>query len=136
MRMTMRRSARARDVPRSAAIRAAVAGVVSCIVVSVAAAPDKAAPAGGRHEPAARRATRAPAPPRRPSPPRQQDIARPPAPPTPELPPLDTSAPPPSLPRASRERMKLCAMRWLKLRQERQTSGTTWREFATECLTR
>jgi hypothetical protein len=60
-----------------------------------------------------------------------------PAPATPpELPPLDTSTPPPSLPRAPRERMRLCATQWLKLKQERQTVGTTWREFATQCLTR
>jgi hypothetical protein len=132
--MIKRRSA----CDRSAGIAGAcalVAAALWCWPASLAAAPDAvAAPAARRSEPAARRALRAPLPPRRPSP-SSDAAARQPAPP-PELPPLDTSSPPPSLPRAPRERMRSCATQWLKLRQERQTSGTTWREFATQCLTR
>jgi hypothetical protein len=136
--MAIRHNARTGDsAHRSAKGCAAIAGAMWCCIAAAVAAPDIAASARQRSDhvaPAVKRALRAPLPPRRPAPP-PVNIEQPPAPP-PELPPLDTSAPPPSLPRAPRERMRLCATQWLKLRQERQTSGTTWRDFATECLTR
>lgn len=90
----------------------------------------------------------APLPPRRP--PSQQPL-QPPAPPPvgagpfgappaagarPEPLSPDTSVPPPTLPRASRQRMHACAVDWQKIKQEGQTGGTSWREFATKCLTR
>jgi hypothetical protein len=76
-----------------------------------------------------------PTPPRRPDAPTPSQAEPTPAPMT-ELPPLDASLPPPSLPRAPRERMRLCATQWLKIRQDGQTNGTGWRDFATKCLTR
>jgi len=115
----------------------AIGCVTWCCVAAAVAAPDGVTSArrqrGAHSAPAAKRMPRPALPPAHPAPP--VVIEQPPAPP-PELPPVDLSTPPPSLPRAPRERMKLCATQWLKLRQERQTGGTTWREFATQCLAR
>ncbi|WP_428988370.1 hypothetical protein [Methylocapsa aurea] len=115
---------------------AAIAASLCALATAVAAAPQPA-PSSERAHVAARRAPRAPTPPRRPL----EQHAPQPAPEAPpaaprELPPLDTSTPPPSLPRASRERMRQCASQWMKIRQEGRTVGTSWREFATRCLTR
>lgn len=91
----------------------------------------RSGPAGAPAHPA----KRAPLPPLRPQ--AQQPTAPEPAKaPLPELPPLDTSVPPPSLPRASRERMRLCADEWRDMSREGQTAGIMWRDFATRCLTR
>ncbi|MGJ0509487.1 MAG: hypothetical protein ACR652_20665 [Methylocystis sp.] len=54
----------------------------------------------------------------------------------PPLPPLDTSVPPPMLPRASRERMRACANEWDQMKRKSTAGLPTWREFATGCLTR
>ncbi len=54
----------------------------------------------------------------------------------PPLPPVDTSTPPPLLPRASRERMRACAEEWEKMKRATKTTLPMWREFATGCLTR
>jgi hypothetical protein len=65
-----------------------------------------------------------------------------PPPPTPSqtklapLPPPDVSAPPPLLPRASRERMRACAEEWEKKKRGATAPLPMWREFATGCLTR
>lgn len=68
---------------------------------------------------------------------RKRDSLAPPAlskPATVETP-VDTSVPPPSLPRASREKMRACADEWKKMKLEK--SGLPmWRDFATSCLTR
>jgi hypothetical protein len=50
--------------------------------------------------------------------------------------PLDTSAPPPRLPAASREKMHACALEWAKLKQTTRGTLPLWRDFATACLTR
>ncbi|WP_281927420.1 hypothetical protein [Methylocystis iwaonis] len=52
------------------------------------------------------------------------------------LPPVDTSTPPPMLPRAARERMRICAEEWEKHKRASRAAQPLWREFATECLTR
>ncbi len=52
------------------------------------------------------------------------------------LPPLDTSAPPPMLPRASRERMRACAEEWEKKKRESSAASPMWRDFAIDCLKR
>lgn len=52
------------------------------------------------------------------------------------LPPLDTSAPPPMLPRASRERMHACAEEWEKKKRTSSAALPMWRTFATDCLKR
>ncbi|WP_363348108.1 hypothetical protein [Methylocystis echinoides] len=52
------------------------------------------------------------------------------------LPPIDTSTPPPLLPRASRERMRACAEEWDQMKRRGTAGLPTWREFATQCLTR
>lgn len=66
--------------------------------------------------------------------------ASPPAPPAQTrlapLPPVDTSTPPPVLPRASRERMRACAEEWEKKKRASTSALPMWREFATGCLTR
>jgi hypothetical protein len=54
----------------------------------------------------------------------------------PALPPLDTSVPPPLLPRASRERMRACADEWNVMKRKSISGLPTWRDFATGCLTR
>lgn len=54
----------------------------------------------------------------------------------PPLPPLDTSLPPPSLPRAPREKMRACAEEWEKMKRATKTGLPMWRDFATGCLTR
>lgn len=51
-------------------------------------------------------------------------------------PPIDTSKPPPLLPRASREQMRACAEEWDALKRKTKTGLPMWRDFATECLTR
>jgi len=79
-------------------------------------APTKAPAAPGRQQP--------PAPPVAP----QQKLA--------PLPPVDTSVPPPMLPRASRERMRACAEEWEKKKRAATAGLPMWRDFATGCLTR
>lgn len=49
---------------------------------------------------------------------------------------VDTSAPPPSLPRASRERMRACAEEWEGKKRATKVGLPMWRDFATECLKR
>jgi hypothetical protein len=129
-----------RDPGASTLPRSASAAIVAsfCVLATAVVAAPQPAPSGDRPHVVARRAPRAPAPPRRPP---EQRAPQPPAveaPPAtaPELPPLDTSAPPPSLPRASRERMRQCATQWMKIKQEGRAGGTSWRDFATRCLTR
>jgi len=120
-------------LPRSAC----AAVLVSLCAAAAAAAPDPA-PSSDRPHVQQRRAPRAPPPPRRPPEqraPQPPAVEAPPAAPR-ELPPLDTSVPPPSLPRASRERMRQCAMQWMKIKQEGRAVGSSWREFANRCLTR
>jgi hypothetical protein len=58
------------------------------------------------------------------------------APKLPPMPPIDTSKPPPSLPRASREKMRACAEEWDELKRRTRVGELTWRVFATKCLTR
>lgn len=58
------------------------------------------------------------------------------APKLPPLPPIDTSKPPPMLPRASREKMRACAEEWDDLKRRTRVGELTWRVFATKCLTR
>jgi hypothetical protein len=60
----------------------------------------------------------------------------PPLSPPAALPPLDLSVPPPTLPRASRQAMRRCALEWEKMKREGQVGSLMWREFATKCLTR
>jgi len=122
--------------PRSAC--AALVASLCALATAVVAAPQPAPSSDRPPHVAARRAPRTPAPPRRPP---EQRAPQPPAAETPpaappQLPPLDTTTPPPSLPRASRERMRQCAMQWMKIKQEGRAGGTSWREFATRCLTR
>ncbi|MBG0811798.1 hypothetical protein IY145_20835 [Methylosinus sp. H3A] len=118
--------------------RSACAAIVAslCMLTTAVAAPQPAPSSDRPPHVAARRAPRAPAPPRRPPEQRAPQPAEAPPAAPPELPPLDTSAPPPSLPRAPRERMRQCAMQWMKIKQEGRVGGTSWREFATRCLTR
>lgn len=52
---------------------------------------------------------------------------------TPEI---DTSKPPPLLPRAPRERMRACAEQWIELKQKSRVGLQMWRDFAAKCLTR
>lgn len=52
------------------------------------------------------------------------------------LPPVDTSVPPPTLPRATRERMRACAEEWGKKKRASNAGLPMWRDFATGCLTR
>jgi hypothetical protein len=54
----------------------------------------------------------------------------------PPLAPIDTSTPPPMLPRASRERMHACAEEWQKVKRTTQGDFPVWKSFATRCLTR
>ncbi|WP_166143840.1 hypothetical protein [Methylosinus sp. RM1] len=130
----------AREPGASSRRRSAYAAILAslCAFATLAVAAPRPMPSADRPQQAARRAPRAPTPPKRPP---EQRAPQPPAMEAPpampqELPPLDTSTPPPSLPRASRERMRQCATQWMKIRQEGRTAGTSWREFATRCLTR
>ncbi len=95
------------------------------------ASPGKAAPTGRA------KALKEPA---RGAGPNIQQTAPAPAPPTQPklapLPPVDASAPPPSLPRAPRERMRACAEEWTAFKQKTKSALPMWREFATGCLTR
>ena len=50
--------------------------------------------------------------------------------------PVDTSKPPPMLPRATRERMRACAEEWENLKLTTKNGLPMWRDFATSCLTR
>ncbi len=50
--------------------------------------------------------------------------------------PVDTSQPPPSLPRAPRDKMRACAEEWDKMKRESNSGLPMWRDFATDCLTR
>jgi len=112
------------------------AGITLCHM-----APTFAAPAG---RPLSKQEKR-PAPPTptptiRPNltPPQREGSASSPAAPkilTPE-PPIDTSVPPPLLPRASRERMRACAEEWDELKRNTKVGLPMWREFASKCLTR
>lgn len=47
---------------------------------------------------------------------------------------IDTSKPPPSLPRASRMRMRACAEEWTRKKLITKSDLPRWREFATGCL--
>lgn len=81
---------------------------------------------------------RGPTKPPPPQPAKPLPIAKPqePAPPPlAELPPLDTSVPPPMLPRASRERMRFCALEWEKRKMATKNGLPPWRDFAAKCLT-
>ena len=49
-------------------------------------------------------------------------------------PPVDTSIPPPSLPKASRARMRTCAEEWTKKKLLTRNDIPRWRDFATGCL--
>jgi hypothetical protein len=49
---------------------------------------------------------------------------------------IDTSKPPPLLPRAPRERMRACAEQWIDLKQKSRVGLPMWRDFAAKCLTR
>lgn len=49
-------------------------------------------------------------------------------------PPVDTSNAPPSLPRASRVRMRACAEEWTRKKLLSRSNLPRWREFATSCL--
>jgi hypothetical protein len=49
---------------------------------------------------------------------------------------IDTSKPPPLLPRAPRERMRACAEQWIELKQKSRIGLPMWRDFAAKCLTR
>ncbi len=48
--------------------------------------------------------------------------------------PIDTSTPPPSLPRASRMRMRACAEEWTRKKLITKSDLPRWRDFATGCL--
>jgi len=50
--------------------------------------------------------------------------------------PIDTSIPPPLLPRASRLRMRACAEEWTKKKLLARNDLPRWRDFATVCLNR
>jgi hypothetical protein len=121
-------------------------GVGAASLAGAAAAPNDplvtAAPRAGAQTP--RPKAGHPSPPRRPAPPQAPEADAPPnaggkpAPPPPStnLPPLDTSVPPPMLPRAPRERMRVCAGEWEKRKLEAKAGLPLWRDFATRCLTR
>ena len=49
--------------------------------------------------------------------------------------PIDSSTPPPSLPRASRARMRACAEEWTRKKLLARSDLPRWRDFATSCLT-
>jgi hypothetical protein len=69
--------------------------------------------------------------PQTPRPPGGDALSPPQAPP-----PVDTSQPPPTLPRATREKMRACAEEWDRMKRESKEGLPMWRDFATECLTR
>jgi hypothetical protein len=69
--------------------------------------------------------------PQTPQPPGVDALSPPQAPP-----PVDTSQPPPTLPRAAREKMRACAEEWDRMKRESKEGLPMWRDFATECLTR
>lgn len=47
---------------------------------------------------------------------------------------IDTSKPPPLLPRASRSRMRACAEEWTRKKLVARNDLLRWRDFATGCL--
>ena len=57
-----------------------------------------------------------------------------PATPLPPLPPIDTTKPPPMLPRASREQMHACAEQWQEMKMSSTQDLPMWRHFAARCL--
>ncbi|KAF0213786.1 MAG: hypothetical protein FD172_213 [Methylocystaceae bacterium] len=69
--------------------------------------------------------------PQTPRPPGGDALSPPQAPPA-----VDTSQPPPTLPRAPREKMRACAEEWDKMKRESKDGLPMWRDFATQCLTR
>lgn len=85
-------------------------------------------------------ATQAPSEPKAPSVKPAPQTVQPTAPtalPPPQAPPpVDASQPPPSLPRASREKMRACAEEWDRMKRESKDGLPMWRDFATDCLTR
>lgn len=103
------------------------------------AAKTKAPANGAQKPPATKPGTSKPSAPTTP----QGAVKQPPAAPPADagaalapLPPIDTSTPPPMLPRASRERMRICAEEWEKHKRASRAAQPLWRNFATECLTR
>lgn len=48
--------------------------------------------------------------------------------------PIDTSIPPPLLPRASRMRMRACAEEWTRKKLVARNDLPRWRDFAADCL--
>ena len=66
--------------------------------------------------------------------PAQAPTAPAPASPLPPLPPVDTTKPPPMLPRASREQMHACAEQWHELKMSSTQDLPMWRHFAARCL--
>jgi hypothetical protein len=69
--------------------------------------------------------------PQTPRPPGGDALSPPQAPPA-----VDTSQPPPTLPRAPREKMRACAEEWDRMKRESKDGLPMWRDFATQCLTR
>lgn len=143
MQIDARPSAALRLCKRAAIIVSATLTLGAAPVWSQAGAPQRdvaAAPEKRKEAPTK------PTPPRRPAMPRQPAappiVAPPPLPKAPPPAPLapapavDTSKPPPSLPRASREKMRVCAEEWDKMKKETATGLPMWRDFATDCLTR
>lgn len=66
--------------------------------------------------------------------PAQAPATPPPATPLPPLPPIDTTKPPPMLPRASREQMHACAEQWHEMKMSSTQDLPMWRHFAARCL--
>lgn len=77
-----------------------------------------------------------------PEPAKKNDTAKPaqagaapaPAAQLPPLPPIDTTKPPPMLPRASREQMHACAEQWHEMKMSSMQDLPMWRHFAAGCL--
>jgi hypothetical protein len=72
------------------------------------------------------------------TPPQNQAPAKQTAPsgPTTTLPPQATETVFPSLPATSRARMRDCGREWQEMKRAGQAKDLTWRDFATQCLTR
>jgi hypothetical protein len=139
---------------RSASVVAIAAGALVAASATLAQVkpatptpPVRSAPAQKRNAPAPEQTVRQPSRP----PPQDAIPATPGAKPAPQPiqppnvgalpppqapPPVDTSQPPPSLPRASRQKMRACAEEWDRMKRESNKGLPTWRDFATECLTR
>ena len=117
-----------------------LAAAMSCCCVAATAARAQTPANGKSATPAPKKVTPAPnaAQSQKPQQ-RASSIAAPPPAslaPLKPVPPVDTSIPPPSLPRASRERMRACAEEWGKMKMAAKGGLPMWREFATGCLTR